>query len=134
MGITDLSPTLYTYLSLSTVYRKCNRREYRPVQNPLPSNLEPLILLRTTTDLSRPPMKTPYRPANHYGTVNYFYGPPQDLPYPLRTTLHYPEWQISASKLAKVKRSGVRESTLRLRTASTTISNLKPLNTDTISF
>jgi len=106
--ITDLSPTLYTYSSLSTVYRKYNRREYRPVQTPTLNLLRtsnPLTLLQTVTDplitftdrYGDPlpsanyygPLKTPYGhpypSANHYGPIKTPYGNPLPFCEPLRT-------------------------------------------------
>ena len=139
MGITDLLLTLYTYLSLSTVYRKCNRREYRPVQNPLPLNLKPLTLLRTTTDLLiafTDRYKTLRKPPTFLQTVTDLLTTFTEYykTSATRYVLYYIVWQILVNKLIKVKRSGVRESTLRLRTALTTILILKSLNTDTLSF
>ena len=81
-------------------------------------------------DLLRPLTETFYPPINHYGPVNHLYGPPQDLLHPLRTTLYYTVWQILESKSAKAKRSGAKESTLRLQMTSITILNSKSLNTD----
>src|ERR1700722_16438884 len=49
---------------------------------------------------------------------------------PLPPAIYYIVWQILASKLVKVKRSGVRESTLYLQAMSITISSSKSLNTD----
>ena len=83
----------------------------------LPSNLKPLFLLHPPLiprPLFRPLMETPYPPTNRYRPINCLYGPLQDLFHPLYTILHYTVWQILASKLVKVKRSGAKELTLRL--------------------
>src|ERR1700733_1161891 len=109
---------------------------------PLPSNLKPLFLLHPpllppTSD----PFQTPYgdplrRPLTLLRTVmdiNRPYRPPQDPLYPLYTTLHYTVWQILASRLIKAKRSGAKESTLRLYPTLTTILSLKSLSMDITS-
>src|SRR6266576_1848362 len=60
--ITELSPTPYTYSSLSTVYRKYNRREYRPVRNPLSlTSFEPRTPIPTTPSSNTQPLLDPLR-------------------------------------------------------------------------
>src|SRR5436853_6953545 len=63
--------------------------------------------LRTVTRPHGNPLPLP---ANRYG-----YQPPSRTTIrPLSTATYYTVWQTSASRLMKVKRSGARESTLRL--------------------
>ena len=115
--ITDLSLTLYTCLSLSTVYRKfidantdLYRTPYPPISRYGPVNrfygplrrpptpprtttdlLRPLTdtltLLRTTTDLLRPLTETSYPPINLYGPISRSYGPYKTSA--TRYVLHY---------------------------------------------
>jgi hypothetical protein len=68
LGITDHPPSLYTYSSLSTVYQKCNRREYRPLQNPLILN----TLFYNIPNLLEPLAELPYPSTNPYGSITLF--------------------------------------------------------------
>jgi hypothetical protein len=115
------NPLFSTSLNLYSYY---TLPQYpRPLFGPL---TETPTLLRTTMDLSRlltetpylsanyyGPVKTPYEnpypPVNRYGPANRFYGP-----FPPTTYYTITVWQTSASKSAKVKRSGDKESTLCL--------------------
>jgi hypothetical protein len=86
-GDYGLSPTLYTYSSLSTVYRKfidANTDLYRTPYPP--SNLEPLLLLHP---LSIPPtsFRTPYGdPLPYYELLRTCQDPLRRPPTFLRTT------------------------------------------------
>src|SRR6266702_649562 len=103
----DLSPTLYTYLSLNTVYRKYNRREYRPIRNPLsltsfkPRTSTPTTPSSNTSDLFSDPLRRPLTLLRTVMDINCLYGTLQDPS--THYVLYYTIWQISASKSAKAK-------------------------------
>ena len=87
LGITDLLLTLYTYLSLSTVYQKLQTRiqtsieppysftnRYRPINYFYKPLWRPLTLLQTTTDLL-----TTF--IDYYKTSSTYYAPPYTIQY-----------------------------------------------------
>ena len=70
-----ISPSLYTYSSLSTVSTGSYRREYRPLQNPLPSRRTSHLLgIRTPFDPSNP-LQTSPPPTDCYGPAILLCGP-----------------------------------------------------------
>ena len=69
LGIIDYSLSLYTYLSLSTIYQKYNRREYRPLQNPFILN----TLFYNIPNLLKPLIELPYPFINPYGFITLLY-------------------------------------------------------------
>jgi len=85
-----LLPTLYTYLSLSTVYRKfidANTDLYGTPTLNLPSNLKPLLLLHPPL-IPPTSFQTPYRnPPPSYKLLRTYQSLLQTYQSPLRTTI-----------------------------------------------
>jgi len=163
LGIADHHHLCILIQVLVRLWPGSYRREYRPLQNPLPSRRTSHLLgIRTPFDPSNP-LQTSPPPTDCYGPAILLCGPlrtrstrcePSPTRYKTPSTryesfppvtsffrpsttfadaLRYTIWQIYVGKSIMVRRSGARDLTLRLRMTSTTTSSSRPLNTHIIS-